>query len=174
MAPARARTSVKKTKKGKSSNVDGSYLERASERNTVSTVNTLEQPGTSALSNNDAVMLMLQEIRDSNAALARRMDRIEQSVMRDATPLNPRSHIPDPLSYSSHLASPTANLNPMEAVDTGVDPSEFPGPSQDRGQVTLASHNHGRHQQARSSSLHGPQSAHMKSHTNLHFTSGSL
>ena len=69
-ASARARISVRKTKKGKQSNLDGSYLEKANERNTVSTVNTLQQPVTSAPSNNDAVMLMLQEIKDSNAALA--------------------------------------------------------------------------------------------------------
>ena len=61
---ARARISVKTTKKGKFSNLDGSYLERASGRNTVSIVNTLQQPGNPALSNNDAVMLMLQEIRE--------------------------------------------------------------------------------------------------------------
>ena len=58
-ASARARISVKKTKKGKSSNLAGSYLERDSEKNTLSTVNTLEQPGTSASSNIDNVMLMV-------------------------------------------------------------------------------------------------------------------
>ena len=100
-ASARARISVKKSKKGKSSNMDGSYLTKVSERNTVSTVNTLEQPGTSAPSSNDAGMLMLQEIKESNAALAQCRDRVEQSVTRHAAPLNPRSHIHDSLSHSS-------------------------------------------------------------------------
>ena len=93
-ASARASILVRKTKKGKQSNLDKSYLEKASGRNTVSTVNTLQQPGTSAPSNNDAVMLMLQEIKDSNIALARCMDTVEQSVTRDATTLNPRSSFP--------------------------------------------------------------------------------
>ena len=65
---ARARSSVKKTKIGKSSNLDGSYLEKANEKNIVSTVNILDQPSTSALSSSDVIMLMLQEIKDSNGA----------------------------------------------------------------------------------------------------------
>ena len=63
-ASARARISVKETKIGKSSNLDGSYLEKASERYPVSTAKTLEQPSTSAPSSNDAVMQMLQEIKE--------------------------------------------------------------------------------------------------------------
>ena len=55
---ARARISTRKARKGKQSDFDGSYLEKASERNTVSTVDNLQQSGTS---NNDAVLLMLQK-----------------------------------------------------------------------------------------------------------------
>ena len=96
------------------------------------------------------------------------MDRVEQSVMRDATPLNPRSHIHDPLSHSSHLASPTANLNPIDAVDPGVDLTEFPGPHQDRGQAILASHNHIHQHPVRSGNLHGLQPTHIKPQANSH------
>ena len=148
---ARARISTRKARKGKQSDFYGSYLEKASERNIVSTVNNLQQSGTSVPSNNDAVLLMLQEIRDSNAALARRMDKVEQSVTRDTTPLNPRSHIPDPLLHSSQLASPTPNLHQMEGVDAGSDPVGIPGPSLDRGQATMVSHSHVHHPQHRPS-----------------------
>ena len=167
-ASARARISVRKTKKGISLNLDGSYLGKASERNIVSTENTLEQPSTSTPSSNDAVMIMLQEIKESNAALAWCMDRVEQSVTRDATLLNPRSHIHDPLSHSSHLASPTANLNPVDAVDLVVDPTEFPRPRQDRGQAMLASHNHIHQHPVRSDNLHGLQPTHVKPQANSH------
>ena len=56
----------------------------------------------------------------------------------------------------------------MDAVNPRVDPSEFPGHSQDQGQATLASHNHVHQLQGRSSNLHGLQPAHVKSYTNLH------
>ena len=166
-ASARARISVRKAKKGKQSDFDGSYLEKAG-GNTVSTVTNWQQSETSVPSNNDAVLLMLQEIKDSNAALAHRMDKVEQSVTRDTTPLNPRSHIPDPLLHSSQLASPTPNLHQIEGVDAGSDPVGMPGPSQDRGQATLASHSHVHSPQHRPSNSQGSQAAHMKAHMNSH------
>ena len=85
-ASARARTSVKKTGSRKASHLDGPYLEKLAGKKTVSTAKS-DQPGSSGPSNNDAILSMLQEIKDSNTALAQRMDRVEQTAAkgRDST-----------------------------------------------------------------------------------------
>ena len=77
-ASARARVSVKKAKKG-SLQLDGSYLEKATTKRTVSTSSSVEPvTATSTPSQNDAIMTMLNEIKESNTTLARRMDKVEQ------------------------------------------------------------------------------------------------
>ena len=50
-----------------------------------------QTPSNSVMSSNDAIMVMLQVIKELNVALAQRMDRVEQSSLR-GTPLNPRSY----------------------------------------------------------------------------------
>ena len=79
-ASTSARTSVKKTGPRKVSQLDGSYLEKLAGKKTVSTRNV--QPSSSGPSDNDTILSMQQEIMDSNAALAQRMDRVEQTAAR--------------------------------------------------------------------------------------------
>ena len=84
-ASARARTSVSKMRKVVNKGSDGSYLQ---DKETVSNLPAVTQPSTSS-SNSDAIMSMLYEIKDSNAELARRLDKVER---QNSTPLNPRPH----------------------------------------------------------------------------------
>ena len=43
-------------------------------------------------SDNEAILSMLRDIKDSNEALWKRMDKVEQHTVCDSTPINPRSH----------------------------------------------------------------------------------
>ena len=114
-ASARARVSVRKIKKT-NTQLDGSYLEPKSSE-IVSTVPAAHQtPNSNAPSTNDAIMVMLQEIKVSNTALCRRMDKVEQSSFR-GTPLNSRSHTLGLPSHSSQVGSP--QLNPTNDVGRG-------------------------------------------------------
>ena len=74
-ASARARVSVKKAKKG-SLQLDGSYLEKATSKKTVSTSSSVEP------------------VTESNTALAKRMDKVERIANRDATPLGAYCQLP--------------------------------------------------------------------------------
>ena len=159
--------SVKKTRGEKFSQLDGFYLEKVSYKNTISSVNIFYQPRTSRQSNNDSVVIMLQEIKDSNAALARSMDRVEQSAMRDVTPLNPRCHTHVPLSHSSHICSPTVNPNHVDVADPAGDLLNLTGSGQDRGQATVSSHTHIHQYHLRSNQLHGLQSVYIQPQLNL-------
>ena len=126
-ASARAKTSVRKTGTKKASHLDGSYLEKLAGKKTVSTAKN-HQPGSSRPSSNDAILPMLQEIKDSNTALAQRMDRVEQTTARGGTPLNLRSHaIP---THSSQMGSPVLNSNQGDVATNVLGPSNCPGPSQ--------------------------------------------
>ena len=98
-ASARARTSVRKTGTRKASQLDGSYLEKLSGKKTVGNAKH-DQPISSGPSSNDAILSMLQEIKDSNS-LAQRMDRVEQKAAWGGTPINLRSHAHAIPSYSS-------------------------------------------------------------------------
>ena len=110
-ASARARIPVKKS----STQLDGSYVE-PSHNKTVRTVNGVDQtPKNSIPSTNDAIMVMLQEIKESNVALARRMYKVEQSSVRDI-PLNQRLHAQGMSSHSSQLR--LAPHNPSH-IDVG-------------------------------------------------------
>ena len=74
---------------------------------TVSTLNTADQVhASSAPSQNDAIMSMLHEIKESNASLARRLDRFEQTSTKDVTSLISWSHTHKFPSYSSLMESP--------------------------------------------------------------------
>ena len=86
-ASARARISVKKARKVINKESNGSYL---GNKETVSYVLPVTQPSTSSHSS-DAIMTMLYQIRDSNADLARHLDKVER---RNSTPINPQSHSP--------------------------------------------------------------------------------
>ena len=88
--------------------------------------------------------------------------------MRNATPLNPRSHSHDPLSESSCLGSPTANLNHVDVMDPAGDLLNLPGPSQDKGPTMLSSHTYMHQHQVRSNHLHGPQSTYTQPQGNSH------
>ena len=85
-ASARARISVRKSRKVVNNGMDGSYLH--TDKDTVSTLNSVTGPSTSG-SSNESIIAMLNEIKESTAALARRMDRVEGN---SSTPINPRSH----------------------------------------------------------------------------------
>ena len=84
-ASARARISVRKSRKVVNNRMDGSYLH--TDKKTVCTSNSVTGPSTSG-NNNEAIIAMLNEIKESNVALARRMDRVEGN---SSTPINPRS-----------------------------------------------------------------------------------
>ena len=84
-ASARARISVSKARKVANKGSDGSYLQ---DKETVSNITTDPQPSTSS-SNSDAIMSMLFEINESNADLARRLDKVEK---QNSTPIIHPSH----------------------------------------------------------------------------------
>ena len=102
--------SDRKTGPRKASQLDGSYLEKLSGKKTVSSVNH-DPPISSGPSSNDAILSMLQEIKDSNTAFAQRMDRVEQTAARGGTPINLRSHAQAIPTHSSQMGSPVLNAN---------------------------------------------------------------
>ena len=89
-ASGRARTFVKKSKRGATSELDGSYVQRV--KKTVTTVDVVKQQMPANHSDNEAILSMLRDIKDSNEALWKRMDKDEQHTVCDSTPINPRSH----------------------------------------------------------------------------------
>ena len=127
-ASARARTSVRKTGTRKVSQLDGSYLEKLFGKKDSTAKN--NQPSSSGPSSNGAILSMLQEIKDSNTALAQRMDRVKQTAARGGTPLNLRSHAHAIPTHSSQMGSPVLNSNQGEVATNVLDPSNCPGPSQ--------------------------------------------
>ena len=91
-ASARARISVTKARKVVNKESNGSYL---GNKETVSNLPPVTQPSTSS-HNSDTIMTMLYQIRDSNADLARRLDKVER---RNSTPITSQSHsLGQPLS----------------------------------------------------------------------------
>ena len=86
---ARARISVRKRWKA-TTQWDVSYLDKVNNKKPVSILNAVDQtPCTSVQSHNDAIMIILQEINECNVALVWRMDKVEQTSVRDAAPFNP-------------------------------------------------------------------------------------
>ena len=90
-ASARARTSVKKTRKVGVSELDGSYLQKAGK--TVSSFGVANQRQPAEQSANETILSLLQDIKQSNELLSKRMDKVEQQAVQGSTPINPRSHI---------------------------------------------------------------------------------
>ena len=74
-ASARSRTSVKKSKRVAASELDGSYVQRV--KRTVSTASVKEKQQPAPHSDNEAILSMLKDIKDSNEALSKRMDKVE-------------------------------------------------------------------------------------------------
>ena len=135
-ASARARVSVRKIRKD-SAQLDGSYLGKNNSKKagTVSTLNSADQiPTSSAPSQDDAIMSMLYEIKESNASLARRLDKVEQASTKDATPLNPRSHMHNFPSHSSQMGSPQLLTSNADHGAPIRDPLHIPDQCQDQVQ----------------------------------------
>ena len=99
-ASARTRVSVRKSRKSVNSALDGFYLHK--DKETVSNLTGVTKPSTSSNSN-EVIMAMLYEIRKSNAALARSMDKVEGN---NSTPINPRSHTLGQPPISPQTGSP--------------------------------------------------------------------
>ena len=87
---ARVRTSLKKSKRVRVSELDGSYLQRA--KKTVSNTDDVKQQKPDNQTDKDTILSLLQDIKHSNEVLFRRMDKIEQQAVQGATPINLRSH----------------------------------------------------------------------------------
>ena len=101
----------------------------------VSIFNILEQtPSTSALSNNDAINVLLQEIKEFNVALCQEMDSVEQSSIRD-TPLNTHTHVFP--SHSSQLGSSHLNSSHTDVGNQIRYPLNLLDPKQDQGPLIL-------------------------------------
>ena len=111
-ASARARTSVKESKRVAASELDGSYVQRV--KRTVSTANVKEKQQPAPHSDNEAILSMLKDIKDSNEALSRRMDKVERQAVRDSTPINPRSHAFD----HRGISLPTSPQQPTQSADS--------------------------------------------------------
>ena len=90
-ASARARTSVRKSKKP-SSELHGSYIQPVS--TVTATVNdtvTTTNPQTAPSSSNDAILSLLQEMNRSNQDIVRRIDALERQQSANSTPIVLRS-----------------------------------------------------------------------------------
>ena len=119
-ASARARISVSKARKVINKESDGSYLANTE---TVSIRPPVTHPSSTATTS-DAIMTMLCEIWESNADLARRLDKVER---RNSTPINPRSHSHDhptspqagPSNLNQHLAMPNHPIDPLILTRVG-------------------------------------------------------
>ena len=88
---ARARTSVRKSKKP-SSELHGSYIQQVSTvtatvKDTVTTTNPQAAPSPS----NDAILSLLQEMNRSNQDIVRRIDALERQQSANSTPIVLRS-----------------------------------------------------------------------------------
>ena len=145
-ASARARTSVSKARRVVNKESDGSYLANTE---TVSIRPPVTHPSSTSTSS-DAIMNMLCEIRESNADLTRRLDKVER---RNSTPINSRSHSP------GHPTSPqvgSSNLPQQSAMPNHVaDPLILPRV----GQPHLHSHLPLAHDPAQTQATRGFQHA---------------
>ena len=99
-------------------NSDGSYLHEQPHE-AVSTVTTGSSTST-AVASNDNIVVLLQQLNDSNRKLTDRIDRIEQKVSEGPTTLPPQSHcntIPHHTSSTvpqSHVSSTPGNRIDMQ------------------------------------------------------------
>ena len=90
------------------------------------------EPSTSSNSN-EAIMAMLCEIRESNAALARRIDMVEDN---NSTPINPRSHTLGQPPISPQTGSPGEHRTGL--MNQIRDPLFNDGPTQSHTQPSAS------------------------------------
>ena len=145
-ASARARTSVKNSKKIAASELDGSYVQRVNKTVSTGSVKDTQQPASH--SDNAAIFSILKDIKESNEALSKRMDRVERQAIRDSTPINPRSHGVD----HRGISLPNSPQQPAQPADLGdqirdhmaihdfrhqyPQPTTLTGPHHSQGQFT--------------------------------------
>ena len=89
-ASARARTSPRNSRKAKTVDLEGSYLQPVANVSTQPSTSQVPGPSSNA-STNDAILDMLQQLHESNKALAQRLERVEQRSFT-STPVNQRSN----------------------------------------------------------------------------------
>ena len=77
-ASARPRTSVKKPKRMVASELDGSYVQKI--KKTVSTASVKEKQQPVPQLDNEAILSILKDIKESNDALSKRMDKVERQA----------------------------------------------------------------------------------------------
>ena len=112
-ASARARTSVKKQKRMVASELDGSYVQKS--KKTVSTACVKEKQQPVSHPDNEAILSILKDIKESNDALSKRMDKVERQAARDSTPINPRSHAFD----HRGISLPNSPQQPSQSAGMG-------------------------------------------------------
>ena len=78
---------------------------------------------------------MLYEIKESNASLARRLDRVEQAPTKDVTPLNHWSHMHNFPSHSSQMGSPQLLTSNADQGGQIRDPLHLLDQRQDQAQL---------------------------------------
>ena len=108
---ARARTSVKKSRRTSASELDGWYVQRVKR---TADVGQKQQPAP----HSDNEVICVGNIKDSNEALLKRMDKVEQQAFRDTTPINPRSHAFDHrgISLPTSLQQPTLSADSTDQI----------------------------------------------------------
>ena len=139
-ASARARTSVKKSKRIAASELDGSYVQRVNKTVSTGSVKDKQQPVPH--SDNAAIFSILKDIKESNEALSKRMDRVERQAIRDM-------HMQSTIGEYHCQNSPQQPAQPADLGDQIRDhmaihdfrhqypqPTTLTGPHQSQGQFT--------------------------------------
>ena len=104
-ASARARTSPRNSRKAKTVDLEGSYLQPVAKVSTQPSTSQVLGPS-SNVSTNDVIFDMLQKLHESNKALAQRLERVEQRSFT-STPVNQRSN--------THELTAEHQLSPRQA-----------------------------------------------------------
>ena len=135
-ASARARTSVKKTRRVGVSELDGSYLQKA--KKTVSSSDVVKQRKPAEQSDKGAILSLLQDIKHSNELLSKRMDKVEQQAVQGSTPINLRSHTFEPRGLASQPVSPQQPGQSTSSTNYPRDPLGIQDIGQPRFQASAA------------------------------------
>ena len=115
-ASARARTSPRNSRKAKTVDLEGSYLQPLPNVSTQPSTSRMPGPSSDA-SINDAIFDMLQKLHESNKTLAQRLERVEQRSFT-STPVNQRSN--------SHELMVEQQLSPRRANHVGSQATQAP------------------------------------------------
>ena len=115
-ASARARTSPRNSRKAKTVDLEGSYLQPLANVSTQPSTSQMPGPSSNA-STNDAIFDMLQKLHESNKTLAQRLERVEQRSFT-STPVNQRSN--------SHELTVEQQLSPRRANHVGSQATQAP------------------------------------------------